>query len=54
MERDESVPLSFERREEAGSMPQAAGWQERHADVAAVIDVTGMISDLEAARRGAG
>lgn len=50
MEQDESVPLTFE-AQEAG-MPQEMRWAERPAEGAPVIDITGLIADLEAARGG--
>lgn len=52
MEQDESVPLTFERREVAAAMPEDMRWQERRAEGASVIDITSMISDLEASRGG--
>ncbi len=54
MEADESVPLTFERQEVAEAMPEDMRWQERRAEGASVIDITGMISDLEASRGGRG
>lgn len=48
MEQDESVPLTFEAQEAV--MPQEMKWAERPAEGAAVIDISGMIGDLEAAR----
>lgn len=51
MEQDESVPLTFERREEAReAMPGDMRWQERKAEGASVIDITSMIAGLEASR----
>ena len=59
---DESVPLSFERREETygqeaaqvaeAGAPQGMPWAERNAPPAEVIDISGMISGLEASRSG--
>lgn len=49
MEQDENVPLAFERQEEQ-DVPGELRWQERKAEGASVIDITGMISDLEASR----
>ena len=55
METDDSVPLSFERREEVReAMPEDMRWQERKAEGASVIDITGMIAGLEASRRDGG
>jgi hypothetical protein len=50
---DESVPLSFGRREAGEGMPEEMRWAEREAQGASVIDITAMISGLEASR-GAG
>jgi hypothetical protein len=57
---DDSVPLAFERhgvpveQEAAQVMPEGAPqglpWAERNAPPAEVIDITGMISGLEASR----
>lgn len=59
MEQDESVPLSFERDEpEDGAPGGAAGLpagfapQVREVAAESVIDITGMLSDLEASRSG--
>lgn len=53
MEADESVPLVMQQREADDGMPEGMRWQVRNEAPAEVIDLTGMISDLEAAR-GAG
>lgn len=50
MEADESVPLSFERREAGEGMPEEMRWRERQVEGASVIDITGMIAGLEASR----
>ena len=57
MEQDESVPLTFERDSDGeagvlGGLPDGFTPQVREADPAAVIDITGMLSDLEASRGG--
>jgi hypothetical protein len=50
MERDESVPLTFERDQdqEGGMQAMPEGMQRRRAEVADVVDLTAMIADLEA------
>lgn len=50
MEQDESVPLTFQRQEAREAMPEEMRWQERKAEGASVIDITSMITDLEASR----
>ena len=57
MAADESVPLTIERREEQEAAqvmpegaPQGLPWAERNAPPAEVIDISGMISGLEASR----
>lgn len=52
MEADESVPLTFERH--AAPVPDEFRLTERRAEVASVIDITGLIGDLEAGRRASG
>lgn len=56
MEADETVPLKFERQEGGpmGALPEEFRPRERQAEGASVIDITGMISGLEAARRAGG
>jgi len=54
MEADETVPLTFERPEDEDGAPEVIpGMQVRGAAPAApdVIDITGMLADLEASRR---
>jgi hypothetical protein len=48
LEQDESVPLQFERQDQEGAQPMPEGVQQRKAEVASVVDITGMIADLEA------
>jgi len=53
MEADESVPLTFEKRGEQDPAPEVIpGMQVRGAAPADVIDITGMLGDLEASRTG--
>lgn len=59
MEADETVPLTFEQQQDgqdgAGIMaglPDGFTPQVRQAGAASVIDITGMLSDLEASRSG--
>lgn len=57
MEADETVPLTFEQDEPGGAMgglPEGFAPQVRDAGHAAVIDITGMLDDLEASRRAGG
>ncbi len=49
MEADESVPLTFDRP--APAAPEGFRPRERTAEGAPVIDITGLISDLEGSRR---
>jgi hypothetical protein len=52
MEHDESVPLVFERRRGMDGIPPDLRPREREVQGAGVIDITAMISGLEATRSG--
>jgi hypothetical protein len=54
MEADESVPLTFERHGGMDAMPEEFRPAERRAEAANVIDISEMISGLEASRRAGG
>jgi hypothetical protein len=57
MEQDESVPLTFERRGEQDGTPEVIPGMQVRGDAPAapeVIDITGMLGELEASRRGGG
>jgi hypothetical protein len=60
MEQDESVPLSFEASEQEGpagvmsGLPDGFTPEVRQADPNAVINIGGMIADLDAARSSRG
>lgn len=57
MEEDESVPLTFERRGDGeegnvvSGLPEGFAPQARQAAPDSVIDITGMLADLEVERR---